>query len=42
MPRSDPAPYRLPLGRARVAAFVQRVGQTLASGRRTLQPEKDI
>ena len=30
------------IGRDRFAAFVQRVGQTLASGRRTLQPDKDI
>lgn len=30
------------IGRDRFAAFVQRVGQILASGRRTLQPDKDI
>src|SRR5438045_2768193 len=29
------------IGRDRFAAFVQRVGQSLASGRRTLQPGED-
>ena len=40
-PLADEDEVARAIGRDRFAAFVQRVGQTLASGRRTLQPEKD-